>query len=126
EVLDALRLILDEAELPIQPVKINDDPAANDDPMWVLLTPPRVYDSFKTVSNSSLRAFQQNAWNRASYGSKHPLFRCEVGMWNGNHVKKVDDFWVRFYANTNVKHVSAANAATATETDVAVNSALST
>lgn len=126
DVLDALRLILDEQELPIQPVKITDDPAANDDPMWVFLCPPRVYDSLKTASGSNLRTFQQNAWNRASYGSKHPLFLGEVGMWNGILVRKVDDFWVRFYSGSAVKHVSAANAATATETDVTVNVALST
>lgn len=126
DVLDALRLILDEMELPMQPVKIADDDAANDDPMWVLLAPPRVFDSLKTASGSNLRTFQQNAWNRASYGSKHPLFRGEVGMWNGILVKKVNDFWVRFLASTTTKHITAANEATATETDVTIAAGLST
>jgi len=126
DVLDALRLILDEMELPMQPVKIADDDAANDDPMWVLLCPPRVFDSLKTASGSNLRTFQQNAWNRASYGSKHPLFRGEVGMWNGILVKKVNDFWVRFAASTTTKHITAANEATATETDVTIAAGLST
>jgi N4-gp56 family major capsid protein len=121
DVLDALRLILDEMELPMQPVKIADDEAANDDPMWVLLMPPRVFDSIKTASGSNLRTFQQNAWNRASYGSKHPLFRGEVGMWNGILCKKVNDFWVRFNAgNANVKHITLANELTATETSVTI------
>jgi N4-gp56 family major capsid protein len=120
DVLDALRLILDEMELPMQPVKIADDDAANDDPMWVLLCPPRVFDSLKTASGSNLRTFQQNAWNRASYGSKHPLFRGEVGMWNGILVKKVNDFWVRFAGGSSVAHITAANEATATETNVTV------
>ncbi len=126
DVLDALRLILDEMELPMQPVKIADDDAANDDPMWVLLCPPRVFDSIKTASGSNLRTFQQNAWNRASYGSKHPLFRGEVGMWNGILVKKVNDFWVRFAASTTTKHITSANEATATETDVTIAAGLST
>jgi len=121
DVLDALRLILDEMELPMQPVKIADDEAANDDPMWVLLCPPRVYDSLKTASGSNLRTFQQNAWNRASYGSKHPLFRGEVGMWNGILVKKVNDFWIRFNAsNANVKIITSGNELTATETSVTI------
>lgn len=120
-VLDALRVILDEMELPLQPVKIADDPAANDDPMWVLLCPPRVFDNIKKDNSSALRTFQQNAWNRASYGSKHPLFMGEVGMWNGILVKKVTDFWVRFNAgNAYVKHITSANELTATETSVTI------
>lgn len=126
DVLDQLRLVLDEMELPMQPVKIADDDAANDDPMWVLLCPPRVFDSLKTASGSNLRTFQQNAWNRASYGSKHPLFRGEVGMWNGILVKKVNDFWVRFLASTTTKHITSANELTATETDVTIAAGLST
>lgn len=121
DVIDALRLILDEMELPMQPVKIPDDEAANDDPMWLLLCPPRVFDSLKTAAGSNLRTFQQNAWNRASYGSKHPLFRGEVGMWNGILVRKVTDFWVRFNPGTVVRYVKAADEATATEsTDVTI------
>lgn len=108
-VLDALRLLLDEMELPMQWVKMKDDPVANDEPLWVLLTPPRVYDSIKTAAGSDLRTFQQNAWNRASYGSKHPLFMGEVGMWNGILVKKVNDFWVRFTTGTTVPYNQAAD-----------------
>ncbi len=126
DILDQLRLVLDEMELPLQSVKIADDDAANDDPMWVMLCPPRVFDSIKTASGSNLRTFQQNAWNRASYGSKHPLFRGEVGMWNGILVKKVSDFWVRFLASTTTKHITAANELTATETDVTIAAGLST
>lgn len=124
DVLDALNLIIDEQELPMQPIKIADDPAANDQPLYLLLCPPRAYDSIKTASGSNLRPFQQNAWNRASYGSKHPLFMGDVGIWGKILVRKVDDFWVRFLNNTTTKHITSANEATATETDVTINNGL--
>lgn len=122
--LDLLRTILDDAEFPLQNVQIKDDPAAADEPMWVLLATPRVYAQLLAQA-SGLRSFQQQAWNRASYGSKHPLFRGEVGMWNGILVKKISRA-IRFAASETVKHITSANELTATETDVTVNAALST
>lgn len=117
DTLDQLRVILDEQELPIQPVRIADDQAAYDDPLNVLLVSPRVWNGIKAANSGQLRTFQQNAWNRASYGSKHPLFMGEVGLWNGILVKKVSDFWIRFYhGDTTFPYVRSGNAATATET----------
>ncbi len=104
DVLDVIRLIIDRSELAIQPIKLPDDPAANDDPLWLLLCPPGAYDGFKTNSGSSLRTFQQNAWNRASYGSRHPLFMGEVGLWNGILVKKMTDFWIEFLTGSTTKY----------------------
>lgn len=123
--LDELRKIMDDMEVRINPVKIADDPAANDEPMWLFLASPRVYAQLlsDTTSNGSIRAFQQNAWNRASYGSKHPLFRGEVGMWNGILVRKMDRA-IRFEKSENVKVITSANRYTATETDQAVNGSL--
>lgn len=121
DILDRLAVLLDEQEFPMQPVKIPDDPAKNDQPMYVLLMPPRSYDSLMTAAGSNLRTFQQNAWNRASYGSKHPLFMGEVGMWRNILVKKVNDFWVRFTNGAAYKYVAAADKATATETSTTVS-----
>lgn len=122
--LDALRVWLDDLEFPMQPVRIADDPAADDEPMHVLLVSPRCYAQFLAQS-SGLRTFQQNAWNRKSYGSKHPLFLGEVGMWNGILVKKMSRA-IRFAASEAVPHITSANEATATETNVTVAAGLST
>lgn len=120
--LDLLRVFLDDLEFPMQPVKIADDPAAHDEPMHVLLVSPRQYAQFLAQS-TGLRSFQQNAWNRKSQGSKHPLFAGEVGMWNGILVKKMSRS-IRFAISELVPHITAGNEATATETNVTVNASL--
>lgn len=122
--IDALRTYIDELEYPLQPVRIADDPAAADDPMWVMFVTPRQYSSLLTASGSTaIRSFQQNAWNRASYGSKHPLFRGEVGMWNGILVKKLNRA-IRFTTGTSVNIITSANAVTATESSQAIAGAI--
>lgn len=122
--IDALRTIIDEMDFPLQPVRIADDPAANDEPMWVLYVSPRQYSNLLTnTSGNVLRSFQQYAWNRASYGSKHPLFRGEVGMWNGILVKKLARP-IRFTTGTSAKIITSANAATATESDQSIAGAI--
>lgn len=123
EHIDALRTLLDEMDFPLQPVKIADDPAAADEPMWVLYVSPRQYSQLLTANAGALRSFQQNAWNRASYGSKHPLFKGEVGMWNGILVKKLNRA-VRFAGGEDVKVITAANAASASETNQTVAAAI--
>jgi N4-gp56 family major capsid protein len=91
EHIDFMRTVIDDMEFRPQPVKIADDPAAEDEPLYLWLAPPRSYQALITnTSGQVLRTFQQNAWNRASWGSKHPLFRGEVGIWNGILVKKID------------------------------------
>lgn len=119
--IDQLRNIIDNLDLTLQPVKIADDPAADDEPMWVMLCPPNVYSQLLT--SGALRSFQQHAINRAAFGSKHPLFRGEVGMWNGILVKKMSRT-VRFLPSDYAKIITSANAATATETAQQVNAAL--
>jgi N4-gp56 family major capsid protein len=124
EHIDALRTYIDELEYPLQPVRIADDPAAADDPMWVMYVTPRQYSSLLSASGTTaLRTFQQNAWNRASYGSKHPLFKGEVGMWNGILVKKLNRA-VRFYGNVaqgnSVQYIAQGNAATAVESTTTI------
>lgn len=119
--LDLLRQIIDDSEVPLQPVKIMDDPAAADEPMWILLLPPRNYSQLlqDATASNNIRAFQQNAWNRASYGSKHPLFRGEVGMWNGILVKKLTRS-IRLLASSTTKIITVGNRYTATETNQTV------
>lgn len=122
--LDELAARLKAMDTKIQPVMISDDPAAMDSPIrGVLMLGPGAYQSLLTdlTANNNIRAFQQAAWNRASYGSKHPLFKGEVGMWNGILVKEMD-YSIIMNAGDVVKHVAAADRLTAAETNVTVNS----
>lgn len=124
EHIDVLRTQLDEMDFPLQPVRIADDPAAQDEPMWVMYVSPRQYSQLLTnTSGATLRSFQQYAWNRASYGSKHPLFKGEVGMWNGILVKKLARP-IRFTTGTSANIITSANAATATESSQAIAGAI--
>lgn len=91
EHIDWLRAFIDGLEFKPQPVRVADDPAAEDEPLYVLLVPPFSYaELLRNTNNTVLRTFQQNAWNRANWGSKHPLFKGEVGIWNNILVKKID------------------------------------
>ena len=115
ESIDNMRTMLDEMAFPLQPVKIADDPAAADEPMWVLYVSPRQYSHLLKATTNDIRSFQQNAWNRASYGSKHPLFKGEVGMWNGILVKKLNRA-IRHGTGSSITSVLVAAKATGTGT----------
>lgn len=120
--LDQIRKRIDDMDQPLQSVKMKGDAAAQTSKMWVFLATPNQYSVLLT--EGSLRAFQQNAVNRAAYlDGRHPLFAGEVGMWNGILVVK-NERAVRFMPSETTKIITAANAATATETDQAVNAAL--
>ena len=120
--LDNLRKRLDDMDQPLQSVKLAGDRAAQTSKMWVFLATPNQYSVLLT--EGSLRAFQQNAVNRAAYlDTRHPLFAGEVGMWNGILVIK-NERAIRFLPTEVTKIVTSGNAATATETDQAVNPAL--
>ena len=127
--LDAISLMLDDMDVPMQSVKIHDDPAADDEPIkGVLYLTPRQWDQIKTstASGNNWRTFLQNAWNRKSHGSKHPLFSGEPGMWNGILVRTLPRWAVRFAPGETTKVITAANRYSATETDVTVNGSMAT
>src|SRR5690348_2835596 len=120
--LDLLRKRLDDMDQPLQSVKLAGDRAAQTSKMWVFLATPNQYSLLLT--EGSLRAFQQNAVNRAAYMDvRHPLFAGEVGMWNGILVIK-NERAIRFLPSDSTKIVTSANAMTATETDQQINPAL--
>ena len=124
EHLDELRAIIEDAEVQINPVKIEDDPAAEDEPMWLFLCTRRAWKQVESNTSGLVwRTFLQNAWNRASHGSKHPLFKGEAGMWNNILVKPVSRA-IRFLPGENAKVILVANRYTATESDQTVNAGL--
>lgn len=120
--IDLLRKRLDDMDQPIQSVRLPGDMASSTSKMWVFLATPNQYSVLLT--EGSLRAFQQNAVNRAAYMDKrHPLFAGEVGMWNGILVIK-NERAVRFMPGESTNIVTAGNAATATESSQTVNASL--
>jgi N4-gp56 family major capsid protein len=127
--IDALSLMLDDMEVPLQPVKIADDPAAQDEPIKaVLFLTPRQWAQIKasTSTTNNWRTFLQNAWNRKSYGTKHPLFSGEPGMWNGILVRVLPRSTIRFLPSDSTKVILVANRYTSaqTESDQTVNASL--
>lgn len=121
---DDLSKLLDTMEFPLQPVKIADDPVANEEPMWILYVTSAMWNAVLKdgTAAQNWRTFLQNAWNRKSYGSKHPLFTGEAGIWNRILIRKMDRMAIQFGAGQTTKHF--ANATTTSETDVTVNGAL--
>lgn len=123
--IDEIRRLLDNGEYSLQPVKIPDDPAASDSPMWVLYLSPNCYNDLirDTTANNNIRAFQASALERKNLGSKSPLFMGEVGMWNGILVKKMSRA-IRFAIAESTNVVLVGDRYTAAETAQAVNAGL--
>ncbi|MEX2964647.1 N4-gp56 family major capsid protein [Microbulbifer sp. TYP-18] len=113
---DNMRLILDEMPFPLQPVKFEGDPQADDAPFHVLFVSPRQWHDFWTsTSGNDWRALTANAHQRAAH-FKHPVFLGECAMWNGILVRKMKRP-VRFIAGTNVSVcTNSASAGTSTQT----------
>lgn len=124
--IDALSLLLDDIDIPMQPVKITDDPAADDDPIKgvLYLTPKQMNQITTQNSGRNWTDMVKYAWTRKSYGSKNPLFAGDVGMWKGLLVRQAPRATIRFAKSENVKIVTVANRYAATETDQAVNGSL--
>lgn len=120
--IDLLSVMLDDLDISLQPIRIADDPAADDDPIkGLLFLTSRQWNQIK--SSSSYQTAVQNAWARKSYGSKHPLFSGNPIMWNGILIRKFDKFAIRFITGDTPAYVKSTNRYTATEsTDVAIPS----
>lgn len=120
---DDLAVRLSDHNMGLQPVKLNDDPAADDDPIkGVLFLSERQWAQIKT--SSAYQTAVQQAWSRKSYGTKHPLFSGEPIMWNGILIRKLPKFAIRMAIGENTNVITAANRYTATESVQAVNAGL--
>jgi len=122
--IDALATVIDDMTFKLQPVRIADDPAADSEPLYVMYVSNRAWNSIlQATGDGAWRTFLQNAWNRKSYGTKHPLFTGETGIWHNILVRKMD--WVvRFNASDTTKTCTEAGQATAEETTTTVNASL--
>jgi len=121
--IDELSVLLSDHDFGLQPVRLNDDPAADDDPIkGVLYLTERQWAQIST--SDAYRTALQNAWARKSHGTKHPLFSGEPIMKNGILIRKQPKFGIRFVQSDTTKIVTAANRYTATESDVTVNAGL--
>lgn len=85
--IDRMRAAIDEMDNPMQPVILPDDPAGEDEPLYVLGISHRMWHYLQNRTGpTAWRTFLMNARERSS---KNPLFAGEPGMWNGILVKKL-------------------------------------
>jgi len=101
DIVDSLRALLDTMPNPLQSVIFEGDAAANDSPLRVLLVSPDHYKSFQT--DSAFRTYQANAMARAQMAKMHPLFRGDVGLWNGILIVKMNKA-IRFNKGDTIKY----------------------
>jgi hypothetical protein len=124
--LDNLALWLESLDTKVPSPKFTGDEQATDAPLkGVLMLSPGMYNDLITdmTSGNNLRSFQSLVEQRQKYAKDSAIFRGECGIWRGILVKKVDHT-IFHNASSVVKHVSAANRLTGTETDVTVNAAI--
>ncbi|HMV22543.1 MAG TPA: N4-gp56 family major capsid protein [Rhodocyclaceae bacterium] len=112
DAIDALRSMIDDMAFPPTPIMLPGDEAAMDDPLYLLMVSAPQYESIKKSDSAAFRTFQAAAHARASISGQHPLFRGEVGLWNGILVKKMSRP-IRFGAGNSVKYWPAASRFTA-------------
>jgi N4-gp56 family major capsid protein len=81
--IDRLAAVMNESDVPLQPVKVKDDQYGWDNPTWLLLVTQRQWLYLQTrTGEKAWRTFLQNAYKRWE-GNKHPLFFGDCGMWAG-------------------------------------------
>lgn len=90
--IDRMRANIDEMPFPLQPIKLEGDPAADDQPLYCLWVTSRQWHYIQVnATGQQWRTFTSDAMTRAAgLGgmAKHPLFSGAPGMWNGILIKK--------------------------------------
>lgn len=121
---DDIRAIIDDMENPLQPVVLDGDEAAMDDPLYICYVSTRQWHNILTdTTDKDLRTFHARAMER-SKGFKHPLFNGEIGLWNGILVRKNPNP-IRFHTGSIVREYAAdgttiGNVVTAVDVDRAI------
>lgn len=101
ETIDGIRTVMEQIALPPPPVIFENDEAASDSPIRVLLVSSAQYSGFATDPN--FRSLQASAMARASQAGGHPLFKGDAGLWNGILIVKMPKP-IRFYAGDTIKY----------------------
>lgn len=113
DVVDSIRVVMENMPLPPPPVIFEGDKAATDAPLRVLLVSPDQYNAFVRSGNGQFRTLQSNAMARSQQAGMNPLFLGEAGLWNGILIVKMPKP-IRFYPGDEVKYCAANDSATET------------
>ena len=116
DVVDGIRTMLDSIAVPPPPVVFPDDQAAADSPLRVLMVSSEQYTAFQQSNSGSFRTFQANAMARSQMAGNNPLFRGDVGLWNGILIIKMPKP-IRFYSGDSLRWCSSYTSDTETATD---------
>lgn len=117
-VIDSLRAVVDDMVLPPPQVKFEGDEAADDEPLRVMLVSNLQYNQL--AANKDFRSIQLAAHTRASQAKQHPVFRGDVGIWNGFLIIR-NQWAIRFFAGDTIKYCADH---TGTESSVKIPAAL--
>ena len=117
DVVDGIRTYLDSMAVPPPPVTFPDDQAAADSPMRVLMVSSEQYTAFQQSNSGSFRTFQANAMARSQVAGNNPLFRGDVGLWNGILIIKMPKP-IRFYSGDSLRWCASYTSETETATDL--------
>ena len=102
DTLDMLNAAIAEFDTRLQPVKVPDDPAGEEAPLYVLYMTKRQWHWLQThtneTTNTGWRTFLAQARER---GAKNPLFTGVAGMWGGILVKPMERA-IRFHQGSTV------------------------
>jgi N4-gp56 family major capsid protein len=102
DVVDNIRTMLESMAMPPAPVIFENDEAATDSPLRVLLVSPAQFAAFS--QDSTFRTYQANAMARAQRAKMHPLFAGQnSALWNGILVVQMPKP-IRFYAGDTIKY----------------------
>lgn len=100
-IIDSVRAVMDDMILPPPQVKFEGDEAADDEPLRVMLVSNLQYNQL--AAQKDFRSIQLAAHTRASQAKQHPVFRGDVGIWNGFLIVK--NAWaIRFFAGDTIKY----------------------
>lgn len=95
--------VMAEADFPLQPIRFPDDPAAEEEPLYVWYLTKRQWHWLKQHTNATTqvgwRTFLANARER---GANNPLFTGTAGMWDGILLKPMGGRAIRFHQGSTV------------------------
>lgn len=111
--IDLLSEYLDSVNFKLQPIRLPNDPAADDEPIkGVLLMDPQAWNQLLTdqTAGHNIRNWQATALERAKLmgANAHPLFRGEMYMWNQILIKKIEHS-IYFNPGDSTNIITAAN-----------------